>query len=264
MAAGLVAVSAAVAAVLAWPASAGSAANRPSRTAHTSSSLPATANGHAPTAAAPAAKGGRVLWTPRIKAGRSAFPDVQCSGGTFGVVSDRVKGKVWRARQAGGRERCEAVGPKLKLGSTFFLGWSSKVNIHDGKSRYVFQLKCSPSTGTANHPVEMDITKGRIRLQAWTHKHVAVPLWTARVKNGTWHSYALKIHEGRKSGTLELWFDGAKQRFSNGSTRYTGTTYDGTTNYLKWGSYHPSTRDAVNWFTSPRMATTLAAATAGS
>ncbi|TSB32726.1 heparin lyase I family protein [Streptomyces benahoarensis] len=226
--------------------------------------MPATANGHAPTAAAPAAKGGRVLWTPRIKAGRSAFPDVQCSGGTFGVVSDRVKGKVWRARQAGGRERCEAVGPKLKLGSTFFLGWSSKVNIHDGKSRYVFQLKCSPSTGTANHPVEMDITKGRIRLQAWTHKHVAVPLWTARVKNGTWHSYALKIHEGRKSGTLELWFDGAKQRFSNGSTRYTGTTYDGTTNYLKWGSYHPSTRDAVNWFTSPRMATTLAAATAGS
>ncbi|MGW1836092.1 heparin lyase I family protein [Streptomyces sp. BBFR2] len=200
----------------------------------------------------------RVLWTPDIEAGPSAFPGIQCSGGSFGVVSDPAKGKVWRARQPGGQERCEAVGPDLEPGSVFSLSWSSRTDIRDSKNRYIFQLKCSPSSGTANHPVELDATRDRVRLQAWTHDHTAVPLWTAPVKNGTWHSYTLKLREGRTDGTLELWFDGVKQKFADGSTRYTGTTYDGTRDYLKWGSYHPSTGDSTHWFTSPRMTTTAA------
>ncbi|MFF9483192.1 heparin lyase I family protein [Streptomyces sp. NPDC014733] len=254
MAVGILAVSAAT--FLVWPASAGSAANGASQAAPAK----VAGEGRGPAAALPSAKAGRVLWTPKITAGRGAFPSVQCATGGFRVVRDPVKGKVWRAHQPGGQERCEAVGPTLKSGSTFYLGWSSKVDIRDSKNRYIFQLKCSPSTGTANHPVELDATKGRVRLQAWTHRHVAVPLWSAPVKKGSWHSYVLKIREGRSKGTVELWFDGVKQRFANGTTRYTGTTYDGTTNYLKWGSYHPSKGDATHWFTSPRMATTRAAA----
>lgn len=242
-------------AALAWPAAAG-----PADAKGTSQAAPA--NG--PGVTNSSAPSGKVLWTPDIKAGPATFPSVQCAKGNFGVASDAVKGKVWRARQAGGQERCEVVGPTLKSGSTFYLGWSSKVDIRDSNSRYVFQLKCSPSSGTANHPIELDATNGRIRLQSWTYKHVAVPLWSAPVKNGEWHSYALKIHAGRTDGTIELWFDGVKQKFANGATKYTGTTYDGTSDYLKWGSYHPSTGDATNLFTSPRMATTLAAATAGS
>lgn len=54
-----------------------------------------------------------------------------------------------------------------------------------------------------------------------------------------------------------------KQTFTTGSGTFKGTTWDGDRNYLKWGSYHPSPGNATNTFTSPIMATTLQAATAG-
>ncbi|MFB7911634.1 heparin lyase I family protein [Kitasatospora sp. NPDC059146] len=215
-------------------------------------------------AAAPAAAG-KVLWTPSTKTGPSSFPGVQCAApSTFGVVKDPAKGDVWRAFQAANQERCETVGPDLRSGDTFYLGWSSTVDIKDDQSRYVFQLKCSPSEGTANHPIEIDITNSRVRLQEWDTEHVAHPLWTAPVNNGEWHAYALKIHLGRTDGTIDFWFDGKKQTFSTGAGTFKGTTWDGDRNYLKWGSYHQNPGAATNTFTSPVMATTLALATAGS
>ncbi|MFE4357209.1 MULTISPECIES: heparin lyase I family protein [Streptomycetaceae] len=214
-------------------------------------------------ASSPAAAG-KVLWTPSTSTGPSSFKAVQCAANNFGVVKDSVKGSVWRAFQAAGEERCETLSPDLKEGDTFYLGWSSKVDIKDTNSRYVFQLKCSPSTDTANHPIEIDIVNGRVRLQEWDTAHVAHSLWTAQTTNNTWHSYALKIRLGRTDGTIDFWFDGVKQTFTTGSGTFKGTTWDGDRNYLKWGSYHPSTGDATNTFTSPVMATTLEAATAGS
>ncbi|WP_030061773.1 heparin lyase I family protein [Streptomyces novaecaesareae] len=212
----------------------------------------------------PSSAAGQVLWTPSTSKGASSFASVQCASGNFKVVNDAAKGKVWRAYQAAGQERCETLSPDLKNGDTFYLGWSSKVDIKDANSRYVFQLKCDPSTDTANHPIEIDATDGRIRLQEWDTQHVSHTLWTAPTANGQWHSYALKIRLGRTDGTIDFWFDGKKQTFTTGSGTFKGTTWDGNRNYLKWGSYHPSSGDATNTFTSPVMATTLEAATAGS
>ncbi|MFI2611010.1 hypothetical protein [Kitasatospora sp. NPDC018619] len=207
---------------------------------------------------------GTVLWTPSTATGPSSFTAVQCAPGGFSVVSDPAKGRVWRAFQAAGQERCETLGPNLKEGDTFYLGWSSRLDVRDTDSRYVFQLKCSPSTGTANHPLEIDVADGRLRLQEWDTAHAAHTLWTARTTNDAWHSYALKIRLGRTDGTVDFWFDGVKQTFTTGSGTFTGTTWDGDRDYLKWGSYHLSPGDATNTFTSPVMATTLEAATAGS
>ncbi|WP_316529504.1 heparin lyase I family protein [Kitasatospora brasiliensis] len=212
----------------------------------------------------PSSAAGTVLWTPSTGKGPSSFSAVQCAAGNFGVVKDSVKGSVWHAFQAAGEERCETLSPDLKEGDTFYLGWSSKMDVKDTESRYVFQLKCSPSTDTANHPIEIDILNGRLRLQEWDINHASHSLWTAQTANNTWHSYALKIRLGRTDGTIDFWFDGVKQTFTTGSGTFTGTTWDGDRNYLKWGSYHLSSGDATNTFTSPVMATTLEAATAGS
>jgi hypothetical protein len=215
-------------------------------------------------ASATGTSSGKVLWKPDTAVGPSSFASVQCATGNFKVVSGGVKGKVWQAYQAAGQERCEALGPTLTEGQTFYVGWSSKVAIADSNDRYIFQLKCDPSTGTANHPIEIDATNGRVRLQEWDTHHVAHPIWTAPIANNQWHSYALKIHLARSGGTIDLWYDGAKQTFTTGSGTFTGTTYDGTSDYLKWGSYHPSSGAASNTFTSPTMATTLQSATSGS
>jgi hypothetical protein len=227
-------------------------------------SAPGTSSALPPSGPAPG-QAGSLLWSPDINRGASAFPSVQCaSSNTFTTVSDPAKGKVWQAEQPGGQERCEAVGPAVTDGSTYYLGWSSKVYITDGISRYLFQLKCSPSVGTANHPVVLEETGGQIHLEEWTLNHTQVLLWSAPLANNAWHSYALRIHEGRTDGTIQFWFDGVQQTFSTGSNTYTGTTYDGTSDYLKWGVYHPATGTAYQWFTSPRMATSLAVAIAGS
>ncbi|MFJ9692598.1 heparin lyase I family protein [Kitasatospora sp. NPDC101183] len=202
-----------------------------------------------------------MIWSADTAAGPSSFASVQCAAGDFTIADDPARGRVWRARQAPGAERCEALGPELKAGDTFYLGWSSRLDIGDDGDRYVFQLKCDPSTGTANHPVEIDATAGRLRLQEWDTAHVAHPLWTAPNANGQWHSYVLKVHLGRGDGTLDLWFDGARQNLAGASPTFTGTTFDGTRDYLKWGSYHPNPGEAVNTFTSPVMASSLAAAT---
>ncbi|MEY9886878.1 hypothetical protein ABIA31_000504 [Catenulispora sp. MAP5-51] len=224
---------------------------------------PAQPAGGTSTSSAPSAAG-KVLWKPNTAVGPSTFASVQCAPGDFKVVSSGAKGKVWQAVQPAGQERCEALGPTLVAGQTFYVGWSAKVDIADNDDRYIFQLKCDPSTGTANHPIEIDATNGRVRLQEWDTHHVAHPLWTAPIVNDQWHSYALKIHLARTGGTIDLWYDGTKQTFTTGSGTFTGTTYDGTSDYLKWGSYHPSPGDAATTFTSPTMATTLQLATAGS
>ena len=41
----------------------------------------------------------------------------------------------------------------------------------------------------------------------------------------------------------------------------TGTTYDGTVGYLKWGLCHPSSGKATQWLSTIRMGTTLASVT---
>lgn len=231
---------------------------RPARAATLALALAAAAllpTAAAPGTAAAAPAAGKVIWAADTAEGPSSFAAVQCKAGNFGTVQDPARGKVWRARQAAGEERCETLSPDLVNGATVYVGWSSRVRIGDDQSRYVFQLKCSPSEGTANHPVEIDVADGRVRLQEWDTQHVAHPLWSAPVADDQWHGYVLKLRLGRTDGTVDFWYDGVKQTFTTGSGTYTGTTWDGTRDYLKWGSYHPSPADAVNTFTSPAIAT---------
>ena len=222
-------------------------------------------------AASPSAAGGTLLWSAvpgtgtgteaGTSAGAGAFASVQCVSNTFTSTTDARLGPVWRVVQPAHQERCEALGPTVALNSVYYLGWSSKFDITDSMSRYIFQLKCDPSTGTANHPIDLDVVNGRIELEEWSHQHRATVLWRTPAVNDRWSTYALRISEGRTDGTIQFWFDGAPQQLSNGSETFTGTTYDGTRNYLKWGLYHPSSGTATQWLSTIRMGTTLAAVT---
>ena len=217
---------------------------------------PAT-TGPGPVVTSPAA-GGQLLWSAAPGGSTAAFTSIQCTSNTFTSTADTDMGEVWQVVQPAGLERCEGQGPTVTLNSSYYLGWSSKFDITDGMSRYLFQLKCDPSTGTANHPVVLEDVNGRIELEDWTPKHTSVVLWSTPAVNDKWSSYALHISEGRTDGTIQFWYDGVEQKLSNGSDTYTGTTYDGTVDYLKWGLYHPSKGSATQWLTTPRMGTTLA------
>ncbi|MBN9740556.1 hypothetical protein DMP23_05450 [Amycolatopsis sp. A1MSW2902] len=220
------------------------------------STLVVAALAAAPVAAEPVPQS--VTWSADPADGPGAFNSVQCADGHFKTATDAAKGKVWVAEQLAQEERCEAVGPDLAAGKTFYLGWSSKYRITDSTSRYVFQLKCSPSTGTANHPIVLKISGGKLQLEEWTTDHTSVKLWNAPVSNDEWHDIAFRISTDRTQGTIQFWFDGKRQTFSDGSTTYTGTTIDGTRNYLKWGVYHQADETATQWFSKIRMGDSLA------
>ncbi|WP_020657783.1 heparin lyase I family protein [Amycolatopsis benzoatilytica] len=226
--------------------------------------LAAAAFAAAPVTAAPvspsaAVTPASVTWSADPAKGPSAFQSVQCDEGSsqFTTASDTAKGKVWVAKQAAGAERCEVEGPDVKQGQTFYLGWSSKYHITDSTSRYVFQLKCSPSTGTANHPIVLEVIGGKLRLDEWTTDHTNVPLWSTPFQNDKWYDFALHVSADRTKGTIQFWFGGKQQTFANGSTSYTGTTYDGTRDYLKWGVYHQADQAATQTFSTIRMGTSL-------
>ncbi|MBC3840327.1 hypothetical protein GXW82_09245 [Streptacidiphilus sp. 4-A2] len=191
-----------------------------------------------PVTSPPAA--GKLLWSAVPGRSLKAFASVQCATNTFTSTTDRTMGQVWRVVQPAHLERCEAIGPTVSPHSVYYLGWSSKFDITDSMSRYLFQLKCDPSTGTANHPIDLEVVNGKIELEEWSHQHRSTVLWSVPAVNNRWNTYALRISEGRSDGTIQFWFDGAPQKLSNGSSTFTGTTYDGTTSYLKWGLYHVS------------------------
>lgn len=220
--------------------------------APTQAAAPSAASGRAVTA------GGSLLWSADPKNGTGAFQQVQCpTSSDFAAVADPAMGTVWKVTQPAQAERCEAVGPSVKSGSSFYLGWSSKFDITDTESRYIFQLKCDPSTGTANHPIVLEVVGGRIELEDWTTSHQLIDLWSTPAVNLKWNSYALHVTEGRTDGTIQFWFNGKLQTLSNGKTTFTGTTYDGTSDYLKWGLYHTATQTAYQWLTTLKQGTTL-------
>ena len=207
------------------------------------------------------APSGSLLWSATPGGATAAFSSIQCTSNTFTSVADQDMGEVWQVVQPAGLERCEGVGPTVTPTSSYYLGWSSKFDITDGMSRYIFQLKCDPSTGTANHPVVLEVVNGNIELEDWTPQHTSVVLWSTPAVNDKWSTYALGITEGVTDGTIQFWYDGVKQTLSNGSDTYTGTTYDGTVDYLKWGLYHPSSGSATQWLSAIKMGTTLASVT---
>ncbi|MHB6904770.1 heparin lyase I family protein [Streptomyces sp. DB-54] len=203
----------------------------------------------------PSPKG--LLWSADPHEGASEFSSVECPTNDFTTKTDTEKGLVWQAKQRANVERCEPVGPTVASGSTYYLGWSSKFHITDSTSRYIFQLKCSPSDGTANHPVVLEVNRGSIQLQSWTHQHTRIVLWSTKAVNDRWNDFALRISEDRKNGSIQFWFNGVPQKLSNGSFTFTGTTYDGTRDYLKWGLYHPAPETATQWLTTIKMGHTL-------
>lgn len=63
-------------------------------------------------------------------------------------------------------------------------------------------------------------------------------IWSEPVEAFTWNRVAVGIHTSASAATgwVELYYNGVRQTFSDGTTRYTGRTWD-SANEPKWGAY---------------------------
>ncbi|MBC9717225.1 heparin lyase I family protein [Streptomyces sp. TRM66268-LWL] len=180
--------------------------------------------------------------------GLGVFEGVECPAPGSLVTSEQTDGhaRVFRYTKAVGMDRCESRGIKtggsaytFRNNSTYWIGWEQNFSVVPGSgSDFVpFQWKSYPNS-QQNYPVLMTVGNGMVQLKYVGPGEVWHTIWTREVKAFEWHRVALGIHtsDSASGGWIELYYDGIQRTFSNGSTRYTGRTWD-SDNRPKWGAY---------------------------
>lgn len=197
-------------------------------------------------------------------------------------------------------------------GEAFYYGWRFKIssdrNIASTDKVTVWQWKTEAPGGKQNYPLNFEYANGRLFLEAfgpclnssnrlnsaWNSCSGSISkrrttLASVPVPEDTWVDIVLRIRKGAASGatggdpgtgngSVEFWFNGAKQTLSNsGADEYRATIINGKkanhrTNdgpfsqadnvYPKWGAYNGKAckYDITAYFDEMRVATTLEAA----
>lgn len=208
-----------------------------------------------------------VIWTG--DAGRGSV------GGTFGIdncdppgtittATDPARGPVWRFTKPAGDNRCEAHG--IKVGgamyhftdnATYYLEWSTRLSstVDDNA---IFQWK-SYGNHIQNYPVVLKVLNGKLTILNRQPGGTDYYPWSTPAHAGTWTHVVLGIHtsDALTGGWIELYVNGAQQKFSNGTTRWPCRTWD-SSNDPKWGVYGAQGTTVVNDVDDLRVGTAYA------
>jgi hypothetical protein len=205
-----------------------------------------------------------VTWDGDASAGTGVFAGVECDDpGSITVAVREDRGSIFKFNKPAGLRRCEGRGISVNgseyvfaNNNTYYLGWETATNTDDAAT--IFQWKSYPNS-TQNYPVLMKVEGGELRLFHITEDGTWILLWSQAITVDTWKHIALGIHtsESATGGWIELYYNGAKQTLSDGSTRYVGRTWD-TLNKPKWGTYGAEIEDTagINWIDSLKVGTT--------
>ncbi|MFC7303087.1 heparin lyase I family protein [Streptomyces monticola] len=207
-----------------------------------------------------------VIWNGDADGGTGVFGGTECEAPGSLTAEDHPRGKVFKFNKPIGLKRCEARGIRTSGGyeykfandSTYWLGWSTSTNTPDAGT--VFQWKSYPNS-EQNYPVLMKIEGGVLKLFHIKQGQVWQLIWSKPVATDSWKHLALGIHtsDSASGGWIEFSYNGAKQTFANGSTRFTGRTWD-TLNKPKWGTYGAEIEGsrAINWVDDLKVGTSYA------
>jgi hypothetical protein len=205
-----------------------------------------------------------VLWDGDAAKGTDVFDGVECTGGSVTVASDPAHGPVWKFFFPDGDTRCEVRGSKgydVQQGTEIYVGWRVKYDVALGTLRYVFQMKGYPPPALqANHPVVFATEQDNLVLINYDLKDQRHTIWQKPITRGGWQSIVLhmKIALDPTVGFIELWYDGAKQTFTNGMDRIPANTFDAGRTLVKWGIYRggQGPGDCYEYLARPRIGTT--------
>jgi hypothetical protein len=174
------------------------------------------------------------------------------SPGSISTVNDPARGPVWRFDKPAGSNRCEGHGFKtggsmyhFTNNATYYLGWSSRLS-STVDNNAVFQWK-SYGNHLQNYPVVLKLIGGKLTMLNRQPGGNDYRPWSSPVSANAWNHVVLGIHtsDALTGGWVELWFNGAQQTFSNGSTRWPCRTWD-SSNDPKWGVYGAENSSVTN------------------
>lgn len=176
------------------------------------------------------------------------------SPSTLTAVTDATHGLVWRYHKPSGSNRCENHGIKLNGSSfvfqnntTYYLGWSTKLT-NTTNNNANFQWK-SYGTHIQNFPVVLKMIDGRLHMLQRQPENQSSLIWSIPFSANTWYHITIGLHlsDELRGGWVEIWFNGVKQTFTNGTQRYACRTFDGGHVCPKWGVYGASATTMTNF-----------------
>jgi Polysaccharide lyase len=211
-----------------------------------------------------------LIWDGSASRGTGVFKLIGSNCGSPGsvtAVSDATWGRIWRYHKPSRSNRCESHGIKVggsnfvfRNGSKYYLGWRSRLS-NTVNNNANFQWKVFPAPGPAdlNWPVVLKMIKGRVTMLNRKSGSEVFTTWSRPVSVNQWNHYvvALSLSSARDGGTIELWFNGAKQTFSNGSEVWRARLYDVDHVCPKWGVYGAESSSVINFVHGLKVGTTL-------
>jgi hypothetical protein len=220
--------------------------------------------------AAPARAEAELIWDGDASLGTGVFKAIlgsgNCGDGSLTVVNDGTHGAVWRFNKPAGVNRCEnhgirVAGSPFKFlnNSTYFLGWWSRLSSTADNSA-TFQWKSFGDGQLQNAPVLLRMEGGRMTLIQRQPGGVQTTLWSRSIGVNTWNHFVLglKLSSETRGGHVELWLNGVKQTFADGSDRFACRTFDsGNHNCPKWGIFGAAGNTITNFIDGLRVGTTF-------
>ncbi|MFD5875921.1 hypothetical protein [Streptomyces sp. NPDC060322] len=209
-----------------------------------------------------------VVWDGAASQGTAVFGSTECAapGSLVTAAQDDGHGTVFRYTKAVGVYRCESRGIQVDgsrypfaADRTYWLGWEQKFSVVPAGSDWVpWQWKSYPNA-TQNYPLLMTVGDGLVRLIHVGPGEDWKTIWSEPVEAFAWNRVAVGIHTSASAATgwVELYYNGVRQTFSDGTTRYAGRTWD-SANEPKWGAYDRdnTTTEIVNRVGGLKLGTT--------
>jgi len=194
--------------------------------------------------------------------------------GRFSWYNDSQQGRVLHVEcfdASSGKERAEFVasgkGNKYK-DKTVYIGWKSRLNLPEGSAGTTSIMQgFAAGERKIVHPFDMHSGNGVIFLNRWTGQSsdTRTRIWSrAKPSTGTWFSIVLKVRysSSPSTGYLELWYNGSRQTFYNGTQTLKMQTWDGVDNNIHWGIYRTGGINGTghHYMKNVRIATTYSEA----
>jgi hypothetical protein len=216
-----------------------------------------------------------LLWNGSASLGLSVFKNINIqnnagdyvsnpspNGSYAKVVDDATYGSIWDFYKDDGDRRSEAhaaAGFQAAIGSTYYIGWGFKLD-NTVNNNAIFQWKSYGSPMVQNFPIVIKMVNGSLTLHYVEPGGSDHTIWSHSVSANTWYKLYLriKVSDTTSGGSISFWFNDAAQTLSNGSTSYTGKTFDGDTVDPKFGIYGASGSKVHDFVRHQRIGSALA------
>jgi hypothetical protein len=232
---------------------AGSAQQAPSTADHAQPTRPS-----APAQPPSGVDAAAVLWTADpAKGPDEVFQSLEEHAGSI-TVTDDPKGRFgpsfkYQIGDEEGKDRCESKGQQTAdgedltfadPGKVYYVGWRSlwdPMSVDGGWVAF-WQMKHYGS-GPGGGPLALrTLHDGKLHLQYSFPRGGDEHIWSTDLKLGEWQSFVIGFEvarDGSGEGWLEFWYNGERQKFTNGATRYPVVLLRPNADYVtnKWGVY---------------------------